>query len=272
MPDWGEIFADAQMQRLQPSPEVLALLPAWLEAGCRRVLDAGCGVGRHLLPLAEAGFQVWGVDSDARVLSLLKVRLERESAGKNASLSADQNLSRGLGGECRGTACRARREGGPGRGNPTPTAPGPPLKPLHTQLVRADLRRLPLAGGVFDLVLSINVINHGDTLAFQGYCRELDRVLRPGGQLFINVSPREFGEQVLLPHTRELEPGTWVEIATPDGDLVHHFPTAAELQAQFPAYRLLRLDTSLRPIPFMGGVELPQLIFWGEKRTKYQIP
>jgi SAM-dependent methyltransferase len=254
------------MQRLRPSPEILALVPAWQEAGCRRVLDAGCGVGRHLLPLAEAGFQVWGVDSDARVLDFLKERLSRIlKENKSPESTKGKNLYRGLGGECRGTACRARSEGGPGRGNPAPTAPGPPLK-FQPILLRADLRRLPLAGSVFDLVLSINVINHGDTQAFQGYCRELDRVLRPGGQLFITVSPREFGERVLLPHTRELEPGTWAGSPPRTATWCTIFP--AELQAQFPGYRARRLDTSLRPIPFMGGVELPQLIFWGEKSTK----
>ena len=68
-----------------------------------------------------------------------------------------------------------------------------------------------------------------------------------------------------LPQTRELEPGTLVDIATPDGDLVHHFPTPEELRAQFPDYEVRRLETILTPIPFMGNVELPQLIFWGRK-------
>lgn len=218
MPDWGEIFTDPGMQALKPSPEVMALLPGLKEAGCRRVLDAGCGVGRHLLPLADAGFQVWGVDREGSVLKLLQERL-KGMAGRAAKALA----------------------------------------------VQADLRSLPFVGACFDLALSINVINHGDTRAFQEYCRELDRVLVPGGRLFIVVSPRKFGEQVLLPETRELEPGTWVEIATPDGALVHHFPTPAELRVRFPRYRLDRLETVRVPIPFMGGVKLPQLIFWGEK-------
>ncbi len=101
---------------------------------------------------------------------------------------------------------------------------------------------------------------------FRDYCRELDRVLKVGGHLFINGSPRAFAEKVRLPQTRELEPGTLVDIATPDGELVHHFPTPEELRAQFPGYEVRRLETILTPIPFMGNVELPQLIFWGRKR------
>ena len=215
MPDWGEIFAAPEMQDLQPNPELAALLPEFRQAGLRLVLDAGCGVGRHLIPLTRQGFQVVGVDLEAPVLQVLKARLA--SAG------------------------------------------------LRAPLLRADLRGLPFGPGRFDLVLSINVINHGDAAVFRDFCRELNRVLAPGGGLFIYVSPREFGEHVKLPQTRELEPGTLVDIATPDGTLLHHFPTPAELRDQFPGYQVRRFETIRAPIPFMGNVELPQLVFWGRK-------
>jgi SAM-dependent methyltransferase len=218
MPNWGEIFADPVMQGLAPNPALMELIPAMQTGGCRRVLDAGCGAGRHLLPLLAAGFKVWGADCDAQVLGILKTRLARV---------------------------------------PVPAA--------ATSLVQADLNRLPFAAGVFDLVVSVNVINHGDTATFREYCRELDRVLKAGGHLFIYTSSREAGEMVRLPQTRELEPGTLVDIATPDGNLVHHFPTPEELRDEFPAYRAHRWETVRAPIPFMDNAELPQLIFWGEK-------
>jgi SAM-dependent methyltransferase len=218
MPGWGEIFADPVMQGREPNPELMALIPGWLAAGCRRVLDAGCGVGRHLIPLLQGGFRVWGADCDAQVLRLLKERLTRAAVA----------------------------------------AAGP-------YLVQADLNRLPFVSGAFDLVVSVNVINHGDAATFRDYCREMARVLRPGGQLFINVSPWEFAQQVRLPQTRELEPGTLVDIATPDGAMVHHFPTPAELREQFPGFAAHRQQTIWAPIPFMNDVDMPQLIFWGEK-------
>jgi SAM-dependent methyltransferase len=206
------------MQGREPNPELMGLIPRWQAAGCRQVLDAGCGVGRHLLPLLAAGFRVWGVDCDARVLELGKARLANSA---------------------------------------------PPT--VASNLVQADLNRLPFAHGSFDLVVSVNVINHGDAATFRDYCRELDRVLKTGGHLFIYTSPREAGERVRLPQTRELEPGTLVDIATPDGAMVHHFPTPAELREQFPRFAVHRWETVWAPIPFMGNVEMPQLIFWGEK-------
>jgi SAM-dependent methyltransferase len=215
MPDWGKIFAAPAMQGLKPNPEFLALLPELKRDGVRRVLDAGCGVGRQLLPLAQQGFQVVGVDREAAVLEVLKSKL---------------------------------------------VATG-----LPALLLLADLQELPFTEGRFDLAVSINVINHGYAATFRESCRELDRVLKVGGYLFIIGSPRAAAEKVRLPQTRELEPGTLVDIATPDGELVHHLPTPEELQAQFPGYGVRRLETILTPIPFMGNVELPQLVFWGKK-------
>jgi len=215
MPDWGEIFAAPEMQRLRPNPEFLAVLPEAKVAGCRRVLDAGCGAGRHLLPLAREGFEVWGVD---RELAVLKMLQERLGAFKTRAL-----------------------------------------------LAQADLKTLPFPAGAFDLAVSIHVVNHGYAQTFREYCRELDRVLAPGGRLFVYLSPREAGELVRLPRTRELEPGTLVDIATPDGEIIHHFPTPEEIQGQFPAYRLLRAETILAPIPFMAEKKMPQYVFWGQK-------
>ena len=215
---WGELFAKPGMQGLRPNPELMGLIPGWQAAGCRQVLDAGCGVGRHLWPLLAAGFKVAGADCDAQVLKLLQVSLAKSAAPAAAA-----------------------------------------------SLVQADLNRLPFAAGAFDLVVSVNVINHGDAATFRDYCRELDRVLKPGGHLFIYTSPREAGEMVRLPQTRELEPGTLVNIATPDGAMVHHFPTPAELREQFPGFAVRRQEIVWAPIPFMQNVELPQLIFWGAK-------
>lgn len=43
-----------------------------------RVLDAGCGTGRHLVPLALLGFEVHGVDTDADAVETARARLRDE--------------------------------------------------------------------------------------------------------------------------------------------------------------------------------------------------
>lgn len=57
---------------VEPHPEVLALVPELKSRVVRSVLDLGCGVGRHSLLLAEAGFEVQAMDGSATGLEVLR--------------------------------------------------------------------------------------------------------------------------------------------------------------------------------------------------------
>lgn len=53
-----------------------------------KVLDAGCGDGRHLVPLAHLGFDVYGCDTDRQALDAAAARLESEGlTGSRVHLS-----------------------------------------------------------------------------------------------------------------------------------------------------------------------------------------
>lgn len=47
---------------IEPSPHIVKLVPKYKEGGLERVLDHGCGTGRHVVYLAEQGFYVVGTD------------------------------------------------------------------------------------------------------------------------------------------------------------------------------------------------------------------
>jgi len=63
--------------------------------------------------------------------------------------------------------------------------PGPPPRSERVRVMRADLARLPLRPGTFDLVVCHYVLEHVTELA--ACCDELARVVRPGGQLYLSV-------------------------------------------------------------------------------------
>jgi len=63
--------------------------------------------------------------------------------------------------------------------------PGPPPRPPHVAVWRADLARLPLRDGVADLTICHYVLEHVTALA--PCCDELARVTRPGGALYLAV-------------------------------------------------------------------------------------
>lgn len=60
------------------------------EAEARRVLDAACGSGGHVVWLAEAGFQVAGVDESGRMVSLAAAKAAKH--GVSASLAVSSLL------------------------------------------------------------------------------------------------------------------------------------------------------------------------------------
>lgn len=77
-PFWEGLYAnrDAVDTFGPPNPEILELVPT-LPPGAK-VLDLGCGEGRLALPLAEAGFQVVGVDvSEAGIAKLTRIAEDR---------------------------------------------------------------------------------------------------------------------------------------------------------------------------------------------------
>ncbi len=78
MPEWNELFKQEEFRWKNPHGQVVALAPRLKEQGLRRVLDLGCGAGRHLVYLAREGFEVYGLDIAENGLSHAREWLTRE--------------------------------------------------------------------------------------------------------------------------------------------------------------------------------------------------
>lgn len=67
-------------------------LPFWLGLAHQQggpILELGCGTGRVLIPLIQAGFEVFGVDNDPRMLDFLRKSLTEEQAQLATLVEAD---------------------------------------------------------------------------------------------------------------------------------------------------------------------------------------
>jgi len=78
MPSWDELFKAGKFSQRQPTRAVVEFAERLRERGLRRVLDIGCGAGRHLLFLAEQGFEAHGLDISTVGLSYAHRRLQDE--------------------------------------------------------------------------------------------------------------------------------------------------------------------------------------------------
>jgi SAM-dependent methyltransferase len=73
-----------------------------------------------------------------------------------------------------------------------------PLRQLVEPLNRLEIRhvsdppRLPYASGTFGIVLSVGVLEHVGAENVEASLREISRVLKPGGYLFIFMLPNKF--------------------------------------------------------------------------------
>jgi SAM-dependent methyltransferase len=71
---WDKRWAteEGRADWLEPHPAVAAILPELEARGARRVLDLGCGVGRHALMFAERGYAVDAIDGSPNGLGVLR--------------------------------------------------------------------------------------------------------------------------------------------------------------------------------------------------------
>ncbi len=84
---------DGRADWLKPAPDVVAWIQRLKETGdARRVLDLGCGVGRHALYFAELGFQTSALDGSAAGLA----ELERQATARGLTIEAEEGLMTAL--------------------------------------------------------------------------------------------------------------------------------------------------------------------------------
>jgi SAM-dependent methyltransferase len=79
MSTWNELFKQEEFRWQKPHDHVVDFVPLLKRRGVRRVLDLGCGAGRHTVYLAREGFEVCGVDIADIGLEHTRAWLAREN-------------------------------------------------------------------------------------------------------------------------------------------------------------------------------------------------
>jgi SAM-dependent methyltransferase len=75
---WERTWKKVGYDELNPDENVVSLVPFLKKNKVKKILDLGCGVGRHMIYLGKQGFFMVGSDISPTALKLTKEWLERE--------------------------------------------------------------------------------------------------------------------------------------------------------------------------------------------------
>ena len=70
MKNWDNIYKKNGMVQVEPSPYVIDAINFFKDENLVKILDLGCGTGRHVFCLKYHGFKVWGCDKSDHALDI----------------------------------------------------------------------------------------------------------------------------------------------------------------------------------------------------------
>lgn len=190
MKDWEHIFKTKGKVFLQPQEDMKKIVSLLKKEKVKRVLDLGCGSGRHTVLLAKMGFEVHATDISKKGSELTKKWLDENN--------------------------------------------------LIAELKEASCyEKLPFDDNYFDAVVSIQVIHHNYHDKIRFCISEIERVLKPGGIIFITVSASEYKRRATK-FSNPL-PRVYIPLDGEEEGLVHFIYTLKLLEMDFKNFKILDL-------------------------------
>jgi len=143
MKQWNQIFKTHGKVFLKSQENISRIASVFKKNKVKRILDLGCGSGRHTVYLARKGFELHGFDIAEEGIKIAEEWLKKE--GLRAGFKTG-----------------------------------------------SIYEKLPYKDNFFDAVISTNAIHHGNIEEIRTAVKEVERVLRPEGFIFITVRKRKF--------------------------------------------------------------------------------
>ena len=114
----------------------------------------------------------------------------------------------------------------------------------NVEIVNSEMSKLPFADGVFDAVISTNVLHHTLAAGIEQTVEEVHRVMNDRAEGFLmTLSEHDYknGTGSLL------EPGTYVLTEGDEEGIVHHFFSEEELLSHFGKFGIISVQEELVP-------------------------
>lgn len=117
---------------------------------------------------------------------------------------------------------------------------------LKANLSVGDIyKKLPYKDNFFDGVISTKVLHHGTIVQIKSLLKELERVMRPGGLLMVEVPRKKRGYERFRGKYKKIGRGIIMPTAGPEKDIPHYiFSSPKELIDLLPNYKILSVGLS----------------------------
>jgi len=207
---WNRIFMEKGRVFLEPQEEMPRVVKLFKKKGVKKILDLGCGSGRHTVYLAKNGFDVYGIDIAPVGLKMTKDWLEQEG--------------------------------------------------LHAHLeLGSFLRKLPYKDNFFGAIVAVQAISHGRIGNIRKLIKEMERVLKPNGFLFVAFTQRsgvknwrvgsvykerfvgDDGVSRFEEKRKVLGPRTLVPVEGTEKGLIHYIFDKEAINKEFKDFKIHRL-------------------------------
>jgi SAM-dependent methyltransferase len=221
---WDRIFRDERnVLRKEPQEGMSEVVRLFEKKDVKRVLDLGCGTGRHLVYLAKRHFDVYGIDIAEHGMKLSKEWLRVEG--------------------------------------------------FRAKLRVGDIyKKLPYRDDFFDAIISVRTLHHGKMEWIRRLVREIVRVLKPGGYIFITVLkhvPLKYIPKERRYGIRYIAPRTYVILGGLEKGLPHYRFNQDLLRRTFKDFKIQKLWVdSINQYCLIGRLRIKSDIHFALEMTK----
>jgi cyclopropane fatty-acyl-phospholipid synthase-like methyltransferase len=189
---WQKIFKERGINVVgeKPHEDIPKIAEFLKKEKAGKILDLGCGSGRHVIYLAKKGFDVYGTDNASEGIRLCEGWLKKLD--------------------------------------------------LRAHLKAASFfKKFPFKDEFFDAVISVWAIHHGTEKQIKYCVKEIERVLKPNGIIFIAITSTFKGRPI--EEKRKIEPHTWIITKGLEKGVPHHIFTKQMARSYFKDFEIIDL-------------------------------
>ncbi len=208
---WNNIFKKKGKVFFEPQEDIPQIIKLFKEKGIKKVLDLGCGSGRHTVYLAKSGFDTYGFDIAPVGLKITKDWLKQEKLRANLKLGS-------------------------------------------------FFKKLPYKNNFFGAIVAVQAINHGRIKNIRKLIKEMERILKPNGLIFITFTQQskikdwrvnsiqkerfygDDGVSTFEQSDKVLGPRTYVPIDGTEKGLIHYAFDKNAIKKGFKDFEIHRLS------------------------------